>query len=153
MTLEEKVKAKNKQLLEEFPFIRPRSWYSGEPIDIDYTYTILDDMPTGWKMAFGEELCKELKEALVKAGQLDNYQVIQVKEKYGYLHWYDNGGEITRRILSKYEKISEATCCRCGKRATKMSLGWICPFCSDCAESLSKNGYMQFKDIEEVTQD
>lgn len=148
----EETKEKNRELLNRFPFLRPRDW-GGNPIPdekLDFAFTFLDEMPTGWRNAFGEQLCEEISEALTKNNiPLEKYQVLQVKEKFGYLHWYDVGCKDTNDVIRKYEDISERTCCRCGKPATKISRGWICPYCDDCATELSKNGYIKFDDIPE----
>jgi len=39
-------------------------------------------------------LLRELKEELVKFGYLDNYKILQIKEKFGTLRWYDAGYSI-----------------------------------------------------------
>ena len=35
-------------------------------------------------------------------------------------------------IIEKYENLSYHTCINCGKPATKISTGWICPYCDNC---------------------
>ena len=64
--------------------------------------------------------------------------IVQIKEKFGYLRWYDNG--CTERwyseILPKYEALSERTCIRCGKKAAFISTGWISPWCEECAQGI-----------------
>ena len=53
----------------------------------------------------------------------------------GYLHWYDSGTPKDSKIydiIRKYEQISAKTCGVCGKSATKISKGWIYPYCDDC---------------------
>ena len=66
--------------------------------------------------------------------RLKEYRIVQIKEKYGFLHWYDAGGniEIMREIIPKYEEESLNTCICCGKLATKISKGWISPYCDKC---------------------
>ncbi len=125
----------NKELVEKYPFLLPRDYLTDEiPPDYDYTYTELDEMPDGWKIAFGERMCEEIRNELVKESRLDKYRVLQIKEKYGELCWYDYGGtdETAYEIIPKYRKLSKYTCVRCGKPATKLTLGWICPYCDDC---------------------
>ena len=34
--------------------------------------------------------------------------------------------------IQKYENLSWETCVKCGKPATHLSIGWICPYCEDC---------------------
>ena len=146
----EYTKEQNRALCERFPFLIPSNRWSGKRIneadgrgywpgapeetpEWDYEYTELDDMPDGWRKAFGEQLCEELKAELVKAGALDDYRIVQIKEKFGTLRWYDNGNtEAGYKIISKYEALSARTCICCGKPATRIATGWISPYCDDC---------------------
>ena len=133
----------NDWLTEEYPFLKfdetetilyvPSS--SGQIL----TVTWLDQMPRGWRIAFGIDLCKDLKEALIKDNALDKYKIVQIKEKYGGLRWYDNWStnEICK-VLNKYEELSYTTCIVCGKPAKYLSRGWICPFCEDCIDEKEK---------------
>lgn len=125
----------NKQLCEKYPFLLPRNRWTGKvPADYDYSYTELDDMPDGWRKAFGEKMCEEIKQELEEKGILHQYRISQIKEKYGELCWYDFGctTKILREIIPKYEKLSTRTCIKCGKPATRITLGWISPYCDDC---------------------
>ena len=99
------------------------------------SYTELDAMELGWRKAFGIQMCKEIKQELKKHKFLYKYRIFQIKEKWGYLHWYDSGHPKDSKIydiIRKYEQISAKTCGVCGKPATKMSKGWIYPYCDDC---------------------
>lgn len=123
----------NQILIKEFPFLKTHGSTKEHPC------TYLDDIPIGWKKAFGKELCQEIKEVLIKTNNLDNYLVLQVKEKYGALYWQDNMSipELTA-IINKYEQLSKDTCIKCGAPAEYDSLGYISPFCKRCAlEKLS----------------
>lgn len=125
----------NKQLIEKYPFLLPRNRWTGKvPADYDYSYTELDAMPDGWRKAFGEQMCQEIEEELEKYNLQNEYRISQIKEKYGSLCWYDFGctGKILREIIPTYEKLSKRICIKCGKPATKMTLGWISPYCDDC---------------------
>ena len=157
------IRMKNKKLCKRYPFLIPRNrwtdkpawdkriknrnWWYCEP----YSYTELDAMPEGWRAKFGEQLCEELREELIKVNYLDKYRIMQIKEKFGGLRWYDNGNtEKGYKIIHKYEEISYKTCIECGRPATKMSCGWISPYCNKCAEKLSKGDYpWEFIDLEE----
>lgn len=138
------VKKKNKELIDKYPFLafKEYNFDTGSyyiPDDYDYKSTWLDSMLDGWRIAFGEQLCQELKDALDEFDYTDKYIILQVKEKYGGLRIYDNGipvGCLAHDIIRKYEDISYDTCIRCGKPATKMSLVWICPYCDDCANKI-----------------
>ena len=124
----------NKELIAEYPFLLPRNVFTDKVSDdYDYRYTLLDDMPRGWKKAFGEQLCEELKEALVEDGILEDYRVAQVKEKFGQLRWYDNCcSEKVYKVIDKYESLSEHTCIECGGEGTMRNDNWISPYCDDC---------------------
>lgn len=99
------------------------------------SYTELDAMDAGWRKAFGIQMCKEIKAELKKHKFLYKYRIVQIKEKWGYLHWYDGGTPKDSKIydiIRKYEQISAKTCVVCGKPATKITKGWIYPYCDDC---------------------
>lgn len=146
---------KNKELCRKYPFLIPYNRWSGMLIteasnggywpgspesipEYDYSYTELDDMPEGWRIAFGEQLCDELKQELELSNQMDKYRIIQIKEKYGILHWYDNSqSKKCMDIISKYVKLSERTCICCGKPATRITTTWISPYCDDCCKETS----------------
>lgn len=133
-------KESNQKLIERFPFLMPRNRWTGEvPEDYDYSYTELDSMPDGWRKAFGEQMCEDIREELVHAEYLDQYRTSQIKEKYGTLCWYDFGctERMLRDIIPKYEHLSARTCIRCGNPATKVSTGWISPYCDTCAGKIS----------------
>lgn len=110
-------KESNQKLIERFPFLIPRNRWTGKiPEDYDYSYTELDSMPDGWRKAFGEQMCEDIREELVRAEYLDQYRITQIKEKYGTLCWYDFGctERMLRDIIPKYERLSARTCIRCG---------------------------------------
>lgn len=99
------------------------------------SYTELDAMEPGWKKAFGIQMCKEIKKELKKHKFLYKYRIVQIKEKFGGLRWYDSGTPKDSKIfdiIDKYAQISYRTCGICGKPATKISKGWIYPYCDDC---------------------
>lgn len=128
-------KKRNKALVERYPFLLPRNVFSDEVNkDYNYMFTELDCMPKGWKKAFGYLLCEDIRNALINANMLDEYRILQVKEKYGTLRWYDNGAtEEIYDIISKYEHISEFCCITCGKLNVPIfNHGWISPQCHNC---------------------
>lgn len=94
------------------------------------TYTELDAMPCGWRKAFGIQMCKDLRTQLWKEGNLFKYRITQIKEKWGELCWYDGGASReVYNIISKYEDLSWNTCIVCGEPSTKISGGWVSPYC------------------------
>ena len=86
----------------KYPFLIPRYDWSGEIIkNYDYTSTYLDDIPVGWKIAFGEMMCEEIRQELVRCNYLDEYRILQIKEKYGC---YDSETEVLTKDGWKYFK-------------------------------------------------
>jgi len=146
------IKMKYKRICKRYPFLIIRNWKTDKPIEYPYTY--LDDMPYGWRRAFGKQMCEEIRKVLIKDNYLYNYRVAQVKEKYGTLRWYDDGAPSSiycelQDIIDKYEELSYRTCICCGRPATKISKGWISPFCDRCAGKLNKR--VKFKEIGNVS--
>lgn len=143
------IKMKYKRICKRYPFLIIRNWKTDKPIEYPYTY--LDDMPYGWRRAFGKQMCEEIRKVLIKGRYLYNYRVAEVKEKFGGLRWYDDGApsSISRElqdIIDKYEELSYSTCICCGRPATKISKNWISPFCDRCAGKLSNR--VEFKEME-----
>ena len=121
----------------KYPFLIPRYDWSGEIIeDYDYTSTYLDDIPVGWKIAFGEMMCEEIKQELVRCNYLDEFRIIQAKEKFGQARIYTNGEPIdciVQEIIDKYSVLSENICIICGKPDVPITNnGWISPYCKKC---------------------
>lgn len=121
-----------KNLIKFFDWIHdyPLQWFHCIP-----TSTELDAMEPGWRKAFGIQMCKEIKKELKKYNFLYKYRIVQIKEKFGELRWYDSGIPENSKIwdiTEKYSEISRKTCIHCGKPATKISTGWISPYCDDC---------------------
>lgn len=129
------IKIKNKKLIEKYPFLLPRSCWTGKVLPkYDYSYTELDNIPTGWRKAFGIMLCDELREALIKDNLLDTYRIYDIKEKYGSLRLSGSGAnQEVYDILDKYEYLSRHTCIVCGKFDVHLfDDGWVCPYCDKC---------------------
>ena len=134
---------RNKELCEKYFFLVSTNRWTGKVVDdYDYSYTELDAMPEGWRFAFGEKICEEIMQELNKIENKKvrfSYRIVQIKEKFGYLRWYTNWSTIgLDNIIRKYEQISERTCIKCGAAATKISLGWISPWCDECAKEVIK---------------
>ena len=122
-----------KTLIEEYPYLLPRSMTTGEVHpDYDYTYIVGEyDLPEGWLELF-LQCCEDIKAPLVKAGLLNDFRFLQIKEKYGSMRMYDSGAtEEVHDIIDKYEFLSQQVCCECGKPAAVMTSGWICPYCAE----------------------
>lgn len=140
----------NKKLIEKYPFLIPRNAFSGKVVkDYDYSWTELDAMPDGWRKAFGLLLCEDIMKILTKHNMVDSYRILQIKEKYGTLRWYDNGApKELHSLLNKYEHISEYVCIECGKvNVPVYDDGWVSPFCTDCMENLHEKRYHKEVDV------
>lgn len=133
-------KEQNKKLVEEYPFLLPRNVFSDKLIeDYDYEFTWLDDLPDTWRDKFSEPMLKELKEILIEGNYLNEYRIMQIKEKFSTLRWYDNGipkcvSDKYNDWLLKYEKISGEICFYCGEPAVGRTRGWILAICQECAD-------------------
>ena len=121
-----------------FPWLIPHNHLTGKIIkDFDYTWTELDNMPVGWRKTFGEQMCFEIKKLLEEANYQYNYEILQIKEKWGKLCWYDNGVpeniyDNFQEIIHKYEDLSKKTCTLCGEEASKTTDDWFIPICNNC---------------------
>lgn len=101
----------------------------------EYIFHGLDisEMPDGWRKAFGEEMCREIADELERTGLRKDYHILQIKEKFGALTWYDHGGNLEiNAIKNKYRQRSIHTCIRCGEPATRVTTSWISPYCDSC---------------------
>lgn len=145
-----------KELKKRYPFLIPRNVFTDEICQMDpddnpewfENWTLLDDMPDGWRKAFGEQMCEEIRNAILEKGteeDLQHYRILQIKEKYGQLRWYTSWSTADLdKIVDKYTALSEETCIRCGKPAAWVSCGYISPFCDECKKELSRKKYLKF---------
>lgn len=147
-----KIKQRNKYLCKRYPFLIPRHIWTDKVVwevhksdwryAPKYSYTLLDNMPEGWRKKFGESFCEELREELIKFNFLNKYRVLQIKEKYGELRWYDNGIPIGSKIydiINKYSELSTHICIHCGRPAEIINyMGWYEPICDKCLEKQEK---------------
>lgn len=90
-----------------------------------------DSVPCGWADIFNK-LCEDVESRLTDK-ELDELEILDVKEKYGSLRIYHNMDKIDD-LVNACEKLTAETCINCGKHATHTSKGWILPFCDDCPE-------------------
>lgn len=148
MTREKKVK----ELTNKYPFMKVKDQEKSNT----WTYSWLDDLEPGWLEAFGEELCQELAAALKEDGCEDDFEFLQIKEKYASLRLYAaRYGEKTKDVLAKYEELSKYICGHCGKPATKITRGWYYPLCDTCIEDVQGGyspieNYYGFESYEEI---
>ena len=126
----------NRKLVEKYPWLMPKDY-----TDYDYSWTELDQMPRGWRKAFGELICADIQRELEAANLVDKYGISEIKEKFGELRWYDYGGnEKIDDIVTAYTVISRNVCVQCGKLDVHIfDNGWIQPLCKECVNKYYKN--------------
>ena len=137
----------NKKLCQEYPFLKPK-WAED---DFDYTWTELDNIPKGWRIAFGDLFCRDLKKALeleFPDGIPNDFYFIDIKEKWGALRLcmpYESGH--IKEFMHKYEYISQYVCIECGVPypfAHMTYHGWVQPMCEKCF--LKQNKHLKHED-------
>lgn len=122
--------------IERYPFLQIKNNYACPWIEAnnDVTTWLDEEIPEGWKIGFGKQMCDDLMEAL--GDYADKWEIMQMKEKFAEIRIYHTGvpKEIydkVKDVIDKYTDISYNTCCVCGKEATKYSEGWILPYCDE----------------------
>ena len=120
---------RNRELIEEYPWL-----------DIGYEqFTLLDALPMGWSGLI-LDMCKEIKQALPKE-LVDKYQVVEAKEKWYELRWYDRLDDLSPMpsaitdIVCKYEMQSREVCMMCG--ASKPKDEMVCDRCMRVVDALN----------------
>ena len=131
------LKLRNKRLIKRYPFTTPVDWYGKlmPPKRHNYMFTAWDDMPDGWRKAFGRYLAEDIDKAL-KADGINprDFYFHQIKEKYGSLRMYANmSADNVDRVIDTYSQISENVCIMCGRPdVSVINTGWISPVCKRC---------------------
>ena len=119
----------NQELIQKYPFLQVTNPYGPG----NWTDCWLDDLEPGWRIAFGEQLCEELSQAIKADNCEDRFEILEIKEKYAGLRLYAIGcGPETEKVIAKYEELSKYICGTCGQVATKITLGWYYPVCDNC---------------------
>ena len=115
---------RNRELIAEYPWL-----------NIGYEQlTLLDALPWGWRDLI-LDMCKEIKEELVKYDLVSKYEVIEAKEKWCMLSWYDGLDDLPHMpftitdIVCKYEVQSRGVCTMCGRSKPKDQM-----LCDKCME-------------------
>ena len=70
----------NNELIKKYPWLQIRNVWTNEKLDSEFTW--LDDLPEGWRKAFGLQMVEELDRILRKADYQNKYQITQIKEKW-----------------------------------------------------------------------
>ena len=130
----------NYELCVKYPFLVPRDIFTGEEDkNYFYEYTYMDDIPDGWRIAFGEQWAQDIQDVINKMpdDERNRTRVWQLKEKYGmFTQYFSHYNDELSAVIQKYSLLSAKTCVHCGKPATKISQEWISPWCDECAEKV-----------------
>lgn len=127
---------KNKEICKRYPFLIPRDPFTDEIIVNNYEYTLFEEIPIGWRKAFGLQMCEEIREDLIKHNFLEELRIMNIKEKFGGLRFYV--GFVPQEskifeIIDKYEDLSFKICEICGKPAETINdCGWLTTICDSC---------------------
>lgn len=146
-SLKKRIRLKNKKLLKKYPWLWPVDW-RGNKITrkrLDYDFTWIDEIPRGWRIAFGMLMIKDIDKELRRYNYNKKFHILQIKEKYGEMRFYHAGapGEVDH-IIDAYSHLSTNICVVCGKVDVPMvEGGWISPFCEKCYTS---TGYYTSED-------
>lgn len=140
----------SKELFEKYPYAFSHYVWTGEVYYEDGTnepYSLDEMIPKGWSKLFW--MCmKELREPLEKAGLIDKFYFVQVKEKYGELCLYHNGAtDEVLDIIRKYEYLSQFVCDACGKPAEVRTYGWVENICKDCFSQRKNHDQCKYAEI------
>ena len=115
---------RNRELIAKYPWL-----------DInDEQLTLLDTLPIGWHGLI-LDMCKELKRELVKHDLVSKYEILEAKEKWCMLRWYDGLCDLSpmpstiTNIVCKYEERSKEVCMICG--APKPKDQEMCDVCME----------------------
>jgi hypothetical protein len=90
-----------------------------------------------WKLSedIENELKNEDSRIQIKQRLKDDppFEVIQVKEKFGELRFYANGGnDKIQDLIDSAERKSVQICENCGKPGKTRGEGWITTLCDEC---------------------
>ena len=123
--------SENRILIKKFPYLLPDN-YKGHLDKFNYTFTKLDEMPSGWR-DITLDAFKEINEILFNTGTADIFNILQIKEKHYMprIYYYfgdDELGEIPKNlsqnvtraeagievVLKDLERKSAFVCMNCG---------------------------------------
>lgn len=111
-----------KKLFENFDFFDPNGSVSHTLIPFGL------ECSDGWFDLIWD-LCDSIKKTIESKG-IDNFEVIQVKEKFGGLRFYcDNSTEEIDQLIRAAENKSYVTCEVCGQPGKFRTGGWVKTLC------------------------
>jgi len=90
----------------------------------------LEETPDGWI-----PIIKEMFEELKKLNPPKDFQILQIKEKFGGLRVYTSSyTDEIEKIIEEAEEKASKTCQSCGKPNASLTnlYGWYTTLCPDC---------------------
>lgn len=95
---EKRIKIKNKKLIKQWAFLKPYNVWTGKPLKhYNYEFTWADDLPRGWRKAYGDMMFEEIDEVLKRTNS--KIYIEQIKEKFGC---YDTETQVLTKLGWKY---------------------------------------------------
>lgn len=132
-------RVKNYFFCKKYPFWKLKNVWTNE--FMGYEYTWYDEIPEGWRKAFGKQLSDEILaagKAYLKEHKDKTWDDVihweQIKEKFGELRLYASAIDEIDKILIRYELLSRCYCEDCGKPARYATNGYVVYMCEDCAK-------------------
>ena len=94
------------------------------------------DCGEGWYPII-EDLAEKINE-IVERDNLEDFCVVQVKEKFGSLTIYCRAEtDEIHSLINEAERKSTSTCEICGAPGSMITKGWISVLCDDCRSRLN----------------
>lgn len=139
----------NYDICMKYPILIPERYlYEVFTGDYDYSFCCYNEIPEGWRKAFGEDWACEVQQAVDNyyaelknirgdepIDEFDELHILQLKEKYGvFTQYFTKYTPELRKVIKKYQDLSEKTCIHCGKPAKYRTTDWISPWCEDCIQ-------------------
>lgn len=88
------------------------------------------------------------------------YQILQIKEKFGGLRYYISGNTPAHNLTERYEALSQVICEQCGKagecysgRNRETPGGWVRTLCDPCREEFWTNRKTFSERVKEINAD
>lgn len=104
---------KNFFFLLKYPFMAVHNSWSGRRLSS--LHTMYEDIPAGWRFAFGRKFLTELRTAWIASSRPRNFYFVSIKTKDGKLEMYYAGAtQSLRTIITKYRHLSQYYCEICG---------------------------------------
>lgn len=145
---DEAIISKNKELIDQFPWMEITNIYTGEGFEGEAKYYLslwneFDD--SGWKDIWHVFLMKVAEKWKTwDEGSKKAFRFYDAKEKYGKLRVsFSRTNDVIDNLKYALEEISNYTCILCGKqprdsrggRIIWIAKNWRAPYCKSCAKS------------------